>query len=259
MKNFVFALSVQVRVLYAVIVRDIGSKHGGEAVGSIWLLMEPLIITLVVIAIHQASGQTALQSVPIVVFLLTGYVPHLMFRHAAMSGITALNVNSGLLYHKQIHFLDLVFSRFFVEVVTVLIAFIVVYCGCYFIGYVTLPNSVAYIYLGWAYHIWFIMIMCFLFTGGCLYWPMLRRLFQPFALIMLFPYGAFFMLSWMSPEVRYYLLFFPPANASEIMRYGYFGPSQLTFFDIPYTTEACLLLTLLTLIYMFRGRRRVEL
>jgi capsular polysaccharide transport system permease protein len=103
------------------------------------------------------------------------------------------------------------------------------------------------------------MTMCFFFTGGCLVWPLLRRMFQPLALLMLVPYGAFFMLSWMSPTVRFWLLFFPPANASEIMRYGYFGDSALTFFDIPYTLEACLFLTFFSLVAMFRGRQHLEL
>src|SRR5437588_9978720 len=101
--------------------------------------------------------------------------------------------------------------------------------------------------------------MCFLLTGGCLIWPILRRLFQPLALIMLLPYGAFFMMSWVSPKIRYYLLFFPPANASEIMRCGYFGDSALTYFYIPYTSEACLVLTFFSLIVMFHGRLHLEL
>ena len=97
-----------------------------------------------------------------------------------------------------------------------------------------------------------------LFTGACFIWPLTRRLFQPLVLLFLPIYAAFFMLSWMSPTVRYYLLFFPPANAAEMMRYGYFGNGALTFFDIPYTTEVCLAMTLLGLLSAFRGRKRLE-
>jgi len=259
MGSFAAALRVQFRVISAILLREIGSRHGGDAVGTFWLLLEPVVITLIVIGIHQASGAPAVQSIPVIVFLLTGYVPHLMFRHAGLAGISALNANSGLLYHRQVHFADLVFGRLLVEIVTVLIAFTAIYFGFYVTGMIALPHSLGYIYLGWFYHIWFIITMCFFFTGGCLFWPILRRLFQPLALIMLLPYAAFFMLSWMSPEVRYYLLFFPPANAAEIMRCGYFGDSALTFFNIPYTSEACLVLTFFSLLVMFRGRQRLEL
>jgi capsular polysaccharide transport system permease protein len=259
MSNFAAALRVQFRVISAIILREVGSRHGGDAVGTFWLLLEPIIITLIVVAIHQASGAAILQSGPVVVLLLTGYVPHLMFRHGGLAGIAALTANSGLLYHRQVHFVDIVFARLLVEIVTVLIAFTAIYLGFYVFGAIRLPNSLGYIYLGWFYHIWFIITVCFFFTGGCLIWPILRRLFQPLALITLLPYGAFFMMSWLSPNVRYYLLFFPPANASEILRRGYFGDTAITYFDIPYTTEACLVVTFFSLIVMFRGRQHLEL
>jgi capsular polysaccharide transport system permease protein len=104
MSNFAAALRVQFRVISAIILREVGSRHGGDAVGTFWLLLEPIIITLIVVAIHQASGAAILQSGPVVVLLLTGYVPHLMFRHGGLAGIAALTANSGLLYHRQVHF-----------------------------------------------------------------------------------------------------------------------------------------------------------
>jgi capsular polysaccharide transport system permease protein len=257
--EFAKALRVQFRVIGAIIVRELGSRHGGDAVGTFWLLVEPIFITLVIVVLHVAGGTTVLQSVPIIVILLTGYVPHLMYRHSGLAGFAALNANSGLLYHRQVHFLDLVLARLLVEIITVLIGFTAVYLGFYAFGQIALPHSLGYIYLGWFYHIWFIVVVCFFFTGGSLKWPILRRLFLPLALAMLFPYGAFFMLSWIPTTTRYYLLFFPPANATEIMRYGYFGDSALTFFSIPYTTEALIFLTFFSVLVLFSGRRLLEL
>jgi len=259
MGNFAAALRVQFRVVTAILLRELGSRHGGDAFGMIWLLLEPSLITLVVITLHLAGGNQIINSVPVVIFLLTGYVPHLMYRHAGLAGIIALTANSGLLYHRQVHFVDIVFARLLLEIIAVLLGFIIIYAGFYAYGSIHLPKSIAMIYLGWFLHIWFIAAMCFLFTGGCLIWPLLRRLFMPIALFMLFPYAAFFMLSWMTPKVRYWLLFFPPANASEVMRDGYFGASALTFYDIPYTIEACLFLTFIGLVVMFRGREHLEL
>lgn len=239
--------------------RDIGSRHGGDSVGLYWLLLEPIVITLIVIGIHVAgSGSTAVKTIPVVVFLLTGYVPHLLFRHSGLAGYSALYANSALLYHRQIHFLDIIFARLFVEVVTVLFAFVVIYAGFYAFGQIRMPYSIAYFYFGWFYHIWFAVSCCLLLTGASLIWPLTRRLFQPAVLLFLPAYAAFFMLAWVPPYVRYYLLFFPPANAAEMMRYGYFGDGALTFFDVPYTTEVCAVLTFLGLLSAFRGRRRLE-
>src|ERR1700730_17852231 len=166
MRNFAAALRVQFRVISAIVLREVGSLHGGDAVGTFWLLLEPVIITLIVVVIHQASGAQIVQAGPVIVLLLTGYVPHLMFRHGGLAGIAALNANSGLPYHRQVHFVDLVFARLLVEIVTVLVAFVVIYLGFYVFGSVKRPSSLGYIYLGWFYHIWFIISMCFFFTGG---------------------------------------------------------------------------------------------
>lgn len=259
MPRLTSALAVQGRVIWALMIRDIGSRKGGDTTGLYWILLEPIIVTLIVITVHVvSSGTTVVKSVPIVVFLLTGYVPHVLFRHSGLAGYSALSANGGLLYHKQIHFLDIIFARVFVEVITVLFGFTMVYLGFYLAGQIKLPYAVGYFFMGWFYQIWFVYGVCFLLTGAAFAWPIVRRMFQPMVLLFLPAYAAFFMLAWVSPNVRYYLLFFPPVNAAEMMRYGYFGNSALTFFDVQYTTEACLVLMFFGLLSAYRGRRRLE-
>ena len=254
-------LRVQTRVISALVLREIGSKHGSDSLSISWLLVEPILITLIVIGIHYlgAGGAAIVRDVPIVVFLLTGYMPHLMFRHSGLAGASAWTSNSGLLYHRQVHPIDLVLARLFVEIVTVLIGFIIVYILFYAFGQVGWPEYMPYIFLGWFLHIWFIIVICFFFTGGCFIFPLLRRLFQPIVLLGLPAYCAFFMLSWITTDVQWWILLFPSANATEIMRYGYFASSASTYFSIPYTIECLIFLTFFSLVVMLRGRRYLEL
>jgi capsular polysaccharide transport system permease protein len=259
MKELAIALRVEWRVFSALVVRELGVRHGGDATGTLWLLFEPILLVLVVYGIHQLSAFQAFNTTPFIVILLTGYLPHLAFRHAGISGLSALRANSGLLYHRQVHFIDVVYARVLVEIVTVLISFAVVFVGAYEFGRLTSPYSLAYIYLGWFYHIWFIITVCAFVTGAGLVWPLVRRMFIPWTLTMLLGYGAFFMLSWLPENFRYYLLFLPCANATEIMRYGYFGNTVPTYGNIPYTTEVCIALTFLGLLVMHWGRRHLEL
>jgi capsular polysaccharide transport system permease protein len=261
MRSFIEALRVQIRVISALILREIGSRHGSDSVGILWLLVEPILITMIVIGIHWAGsgGAAFVRSIPIVVFLLTGYTPHLMFRHGGLAGTVAWTSNSGLLYHRQVHPVDLVLARILVEIITVLIAFVVVAAIFYVAGQVSVPRYLPYIFLGWFYHIWFTLIVCFFFTGACFIWPLTRRLYQPLVLLALPVYCSFFMLSWIPTNIQWWILLFPPANATEIMRYGYFGASASTFYNIPYTTEVCIILTFFSIVVMFRGRRHLEL
>jgi capsular polysaccharide transport system permease protein len=259
MKRLAAALRVEGRVFSALVVRELGVRHGGDATGTLWLLFEPILLVSVVYGIHALNVFRTLTPVPFIVILLTGYLPHLALRHAGISGLSALRANSGLLYHRQVHFLDVVYARVLVETVTVLISFTVVYIGGYEFRLLSSPYSLGYIYLGWFFHIWFIVTVCAFVTGTGLVWPIVRRIFMPWSLFMLLPYESFSMLNWWPPRVQYYLLFIPCANATEIMRYGYFGPTVPTTSDIAYTTEACIVLTFLGLLVLHWGRRHLEL
>ena len=258
MSTLVAGLKAQSRVIHALLLRDIGSRHGGDAAGVLWLLIEPALVTMIVVGIHVFKGATQIQSVPVILFILTGYMPHLLFRHGGVAGVAALKANSGLLYHRQVHYLDLVLSRLLVEIISVLIAFCAIYFGFYLFDQLTMPRLLGYIYLGWFLHIWFIAAACFFFSGLALIWETVRRLFMPISLLMLPAYGAFFMLDWVPENLRYYLLLFPPANASEVLRRGYFGASYSTYFDLPYTIGVNLLLTLIGFVVLHIGRSRMN-
>lgn len=258
MRSLVKAAKLEWTVVSALMLREIGSRHGGDQAGTFWLFIEPIIVTLVVVGIHVVSGADIIKSVPVVVFLLTGYVPHLMFRHGGLSGVAALTANRGLLYHRQVHYVDIVLARWSVEALTVVISFSVVYGGFYACGQITWPRYIPYIYLGWFFHLWFAISACFLFTGLCIVFPLVRRMFMPLCLVMIPIYAAFFMLAWIPQQERNFLLLFPPANATEIMRYGYFGPSEPTYFNIPYTFEACLAFMVVSCLVMEWGRRHLE-
>ena len=258
MRHFVQGLKVQTRVIGAIISREMGSRHGEGLFGLLWLLIEPILIILVVVGIHEVNGQSLLKYIPVVALLLTGYVPHLLYRHAGLAGVSMLYKDSGLLYHREIHFFDLIVARLFLETLAVLLSFAAVYFIFYLYGQIRAPYSIAYIYLGWMYHIWFIFGSAFFFTGLGIKWDLVRRLFVPLTLIMLPVYAAFFLLAWMSPTVRYYLLLFPPANATEMMRYGIFGDAVPTFYNIPYTTEACIVWMFIGLMCMFHFRKELE-
>jgi len=256
MKTFAHALAAQGRVIGALFQRDIRSR-GGEPVADIYIFLEPIFITLIVLALHWGTGGTV-NTVPVVAFVLTGFPPHLLLRHSGLAGLRALNANVGLLYHRRIHHLDLVMARLLAEIAFIITANIAIYCVFHLLGLFDVPASIGYFLFGWLLHIWFVIVCCFIFTGLALIWPISRRFFLPICLLFLPIYGAFSMLSWWPTPVRNFLLWFPPANATEIMRRGYFGLTQQTYYDIPYTIYCLTFLTFCGLVILERGRRRLE-
>jgi capsular polysaccharide transport system permease protein len=117
------------------------------------------------------------------------------------------------------------------------------------------PVDMSYFYLGWFFEIWVAVAICFIFTGLGLMSALVRRLFIPFAFIMMPFYGIFTMAYTMSPSLRTFFLYSPPFNATEMIRRGYIGLAVPTYFDIGYTAWACLLLTFVGLAIMQHARR----
>ena len=253
------ALGAQIRVIKALILRDLSSRHEGTSSGLLWTLAEPIIITVIVLLYHWAGGSSHTSStVPVAAFVLTGYSPHLLLRHTGVAGITAINGNAPLLYHRFIHFTDFVFAKFLLEIFYVFLSFLIIYVAFFGFGILHLPLDMNYFYLGWFLHTWFAFAICLIFTGGGLRWTIVRSIFQPFTYLMIPVYGAFFMLYWLPQKTQYFLLFFPPMDATEILRRGYFGTTVPTHFDIPYTIESCIVLTFIGLLSLLSARHTVE-
>ena len=254
--SLVRAIAVQSRVMAALTLRDIFARHESEVIGHLWLFIEPILITLLVLSFHWGGGFN--HGEPVVALILTGFTPHLLLRHGGLSGITAVSTNVAMLYHRQVHYLDLVVVRLGLEILFVLVAFCTILFVFAGIGLLELPKSLGYFYLGWFFHIWFVTAICFILTGWGLRVELVRRLFMPLTYLMIPVYGAFFMLSWVSPQLRNFLLWFPPANATEMIRRGYFGDSVQTYFDVGYTSFMCLLLTFVGLLLMQHARSKLE-
>ena len=258
--TFAASLSTQFRSVKALILRDLGSRHEGSALGLFWTFAEPIIITTIVLFYHWGSGtnRTSQGSIPVAAFVLTGYSPHLLLRHTGVAGISAINSNAILLYHRNIHFLDFVWAKFILEVFYVYMSFIAIYVIFLFLKILTFPQDLLYFYLGWLLHTWFALSICLIFTGFGLRYFIVRSIFQPFTYLMIPAYGAFFMLYWLPERTRNWLLFIPSMDATEIMRRGYFGTSIPTYYSIPYTVAACLVLTFIGLLSLVSARDKIE-
>jgi capsular polysaccharide transport system permease protein len=253
-------IRTQARVIFALLIRDITAKHGPEVSGMAWLLVEPLLITIVVVGLHwsQTFGVGSTSAVSFEAILLTGYMPHLMLRHCGLSGLAALRGDAGLLYHQRVHFLDLVIARMLTEILATLVAFVILWLVFAWFGLMTFPRMLGWIYLGWFCHIWFIFNMGFIFTGLSLKYELARRLFQPTNLLLIVPYGAFFLIGWLPYYVRRIVVYFPCADATEMMRYGYFGTSVPTYFNTPYTFWSLTIMSVVALVILYRGRKNLE-
>ena len=255
--GFFPSLRTRGRVIGALILRDIGTRHGNQLSAQFYHIAEPAVILLVILGFHFYGGGQTVPSpgISLAAFVLTGYPQHMLLRHTGVSGVSAILANKPLLYHQQVRYIDLVFSRLFLETALVIVGLFIIYIVLLWFKLINPPQSIAYFYLGWFFEIWVAFSICFIFTGLGQMSKLVRRLFIPFAFIMMPFYGIFMMAYWLPPNVRAFFLLSPPFDATEMIRRGYLGADIPTYFDVTYTVVACLALTFVGFALMQHARK----
>ena len=236
------ALRLQVIVIGALMMREIHTRYGRENLGFVWLIAEPFVFCMGVIGVWSALHGRYEHGVPILAFVLTGYMPLTLWRHCVQRAVHCLRANSSLLYHRQVRMPDLLFARILLEVYGSLIAYAVIAFIFWALGYYALPRDWGLFYLGWAYMIAFSAGLGLVM--GCVSeiaeWT--EKLVGPFMYFLLPISGVFYMADWLPERYREWALYVPTLHAFEMIRGGQFGPSVRVHYDLGYVTAVCTVL-----------------
>ena len=257
--SFYRSLRVQLRVLHALLMREIITRYGREGLGFLWVFIEPMIFTLGVTALWTASGMNHGSSIPIVAFAVTGYSSVLLWRNCASRCTMAIPPNIGLLYHRNVRVLDLLWTRILLEVSGATVSFIVLSVFFISIGWMPVPADLLGVMQGWVMLAWFGATLALTIGAGAAYSETVERLWSP-ASYLLFPLsGAAFMVDWVPANFREILLLLPMVHGVEMLREGYFGDAVRTHYDVGYMSVCCLILSLAGLFLVRGASRRVQI
>ena len=258
-KPFRQSLAVQSRVLGALILREIHTRYARENIGFLWLAGEPVLFAGGVIAMrtflhffgHEQHGMT------LIGFLMTGYLPFLLYRHMISRCIHCVKANSSVLYHRQVRIIDLYLSRLVLEAVGIIVAFV---GGCaLFIatGLMDPPQNLFLLYAGWFYALWFCAAFSIFVGAASELSNLVEKLYNPFSYLSLPVSGAFYMVEWLPHDWQQIALYVPLVHYFEMIRGGYFGEAVTVHYDIAYLTAWCLVLTFAALATITAVRKRV--
>lgn len=254
---WVEALHTQIIVVFALMMREVHTRYGRDNLGFIWLIAEPLVFCLGVILIWRLLHGAQEHGIPVLAFVLTGYMPLTLWRHCVQRSVHCFRANAGLLYHRQVRMLDLLAARVILEIYGALIAYLVIAFLFWALDEYALPQDLGLFYLGWACMILFSAGLGLVM--GCVSemaeWS--EKLVGPFMYFLLPISGVFFMADWVPDDYRKYALYVPTLNAFEMIRGGQFGPGVRVHYDLPYTLAVCLALLTLGLILCRRVHRHL--
>jgi ABC-type polysaccharide/polyol phosphate export permease len=251
-------LATQTRVIDALMQREIITRFGRENIGFLWLLVEPAMFCMGVVALWHIVKHSGHEETALTPFVITGYMPLLLFRHMTGQLMRCMQANGSLLYHRQITVLSLYCARISVEFLGTTASFFVVMFGFYMAGLIEAPADLSLMIAGWLLYGW--VTASFAILIGSLserselvdkFWGPLSYLSIPFT-------GTFFMVYWMPQEFRDILLWSPQINAVEMIRGGYYGASVPAFYYPSFVIGVCAILTWAGLYLMSGSRKHIE-
>jgi capsular polysaccharide transport system permease protein len=216
---------IQVRVINALMLRELTTRFGRENIGFLWIMAEPLLFAVLVAIFWRAMKGPFDFGVDIVAFVITGYIPLVFFRTCVSRGVKSFTANGGLMYHRQIKVLDLLLVRFLIELVGHIMAYLFIAVVLSVLGFFPRPFDLSFVLLGWFYFALFTFSVMLVVASLSEISETIEKI-VPVTTYMMVPFsGAFFFVSSLTPGAANVVLYSPPVHGMEMMRYGVFGPS----------------------------------
>lgn len=249
----------QLRVIHALMIREIVALYGRDGLGAVWLAVEPLSFALPVLVLWGIVRDPAEHGVSMMALLWSGYMPLLMFRHVGGRMLFFIRQNAGLLYHRGVTLLDIAISRCLIEVSQNLLAATLLYGVFYATGAIDLPADLGLLIVGYLYMAWWCVALGFVIGALCERSEWVDKAWQPISYTYIFYGGMWYLADWLPPAWREIALYQPSLQAYEMIRAGMLGSKIHSHYDIQYATFALAGLTFLGLWAIRLGRKNVAL
>ncbi|MDO1509878.1 MULTISPECIES: ABC transporter permease [unclassified Neisseria] len=242
--TFKQSLAIQMRVIGALLMREIITRYGRNNIGFLWLFMEPLLLTLLIVLVWKFVRADQFSALDIVAFVLTGYPMAMMWRNASNRAIGAIAANASLLYHRNVRVLDTVVTRILLEVAGATVAQIMIMAVLIAIRWIEMPADIFYMLLAWLLMAMFAFGLGLIICAVAFKFDSFGKLWGTLSFIMLPLSGAFFFVSVIPQPMQKYILWIPMVHGTEMFRHGYFGHSVITY-ENPWFLILCNIVMLL--------------
>ena len=249
---------IQKRVIGALLMREIITRYGRNNIGFLWLFVEPLLMTLMILLLWGAARANQYSDLNIIAFILTGYPLVMMWRNVSNRAIGAIGANASLLYHRNVRVLDTIFARMLLEIAGATIAQIAIVGVLILIGWIPTPADVFYMLMAWLLMAIFAIGLGLVICSIAFKVEAFGKIWGTFSFVMMPLSGVFFFVSSLPQQAQQYVLWMPMVHGTEMFRQGYFGASVITHESISYIVLCNLVLLLLGFIMVNDFSKGVE-
>lgn len=224
------ALTTQIRVLYALILRETKTRYGNYKIGFLWALIEPLVGVTVFVAIFSHLRSDSPSGMPLVPFMLVGFICYGFFRDPWGAMQSAISNSRNLLTFPQVTTFDVILARGLLEIMV-----------CFFVlGFLLYMAYIAGFEVRCERPLGVLMVCILLSTFGLgvgYIFASIEPLFpsikqfgsQVMSRPLYFSSGLFFTADSIPAPIREYLLYNPTLHMIELVRGEFFYE-----FETPY-------------------------
>lgn len=135
------AWEVQRSVIFALVLREMSARVGGQWVGAIWTVFEPLAHVLIFVTIFGLLRAPSSPGIEYPVFLATGLIPFFFFQKLVTRLLDGIDANRGLFSYRQVKPIDALVGRAIVETLMNLVVYLVTLLILAWVGYHVLPGK----------------------------------------------------------------------------------------------------------------------
>lgn len=250
---------IQIRVIHALLIRELTTRFGRENIGFLWVMAEPLLFGgLVGILWYYSHGPTE-HGISVIAFVATGYIPITLFRHCVARSMLVFTVNQSLLYHRQIKIVDFIFARFIIEFLGGMMAYLFMAVVLIAFDQFPIPEDIGLLIAGWSLYSLFCFALCLVIAPLSETSEIMEK-FVPVTTYIMIPFsGLAYLVDWLTPSAREFLLLSPFVNGMEMMRKGIWGKEIVAHYNIWNPIGCSVVLIVIGLILCRRIRRKLTI
>ena len=234
------ALTVQGRVIYALVMREVHTLYGNTRLGYLWAIIQTAFNIAVFWLFREFLGAHAPHGMGMAVFLLCGFIPWYMFRDTISRCVKAVSANQALLTFPQVTELDLMLARCIVVWGTQLVCAVIILSIAAALGQPLELRHVDSLAATLLFAPLLGLGTGLVFASLARLWPTLERLVPILMRFLFFASGVFFQVSELPARFSGSLLLHPVAQLFEWQRYGFFASSSSPLYSIGNVTAWCL-------------------
>ncbi|WP_319781502.1 ABC transporter permease [Oceanisphaera sp. IT1-181] len=212
-------------VWYAMFMREAVSRTMADRLGWFWMIFEPVAMIAIMVFIRSfiSGSHRLITGADFIPWMIVGMMGFFLVREGMTRSMGAINANKALFTYRQVHPVDTVLVRVFLDCMLRTFIFLLFIVGGLLLELDIFPDNAIYALLGWL-SLWGLGLgLGLVVSVTATLIPETSKIISMISLPLLIISGVIFPLNVMPHYLLEYLMLNPIAHGLELLRLGFFS------------------------------------